>query len=189
MTAHSIDRLEITAFFTGDLPAGRREEVEKHLAQCPECSAFYRSLDEEKRAFEAHTRFMEEHFVGGGRGWDQGFGSRGAAKATPDPVMVTRSIENLKANWTGIVGAELAAMTRPLRFTGPKSRRLVVAADASAKPPWGSWSVLSTYLPERRSFTAFRTAINAAIAPLRVDHVEFQVGMLAGDGRDAPNQH
>src|SRR6267378_1882004 len=57
-------------------------------------------------------------------------------------------------------------------FSGRKQRRSVVEADASYKPHWGGWDWLVKG-PDRRAFTRLRTAINAFISPLEVDHVDF----------------
>ena len=131
---------------------------------------FYR---EQKREQEK-AAFLKENFAGGGRGWDPSLGySEDSPKSAPDDATITQQLEVLQARWGEIVGAELAAITRPLEFTGRKKRCLVVWADKSAKPPWGGWSSLSSHLPERRMFTAFRTAINKAIGPMEVDHVDF----------------
>jgi len=79
----------------------------------------------------------------------------------------------LLSDWSHIVGKELASITRPLALTGKKARRLFVSADAAFIPPWGGWSHLSTQEVERRTFTQFRAAINKAIAPHEVDHIDF----------------
>ncbi|MBK6631442.1 MAG: hypothetical protein IPG33_10575 [Betaproteobacteria bacterium] len=78
----------------------------------------------------------------------------------------------LFSRWAEIVGNELANVTRPLLFTGEKARRLLILANATSTPPWGSWS-LSTQESKRRTFSHFRAAINEAIAPHEVDHIDF----------------
>lgn len=94
----------------------------------------------------------------------------------PKPVVsedrTAEAIKTLAANWQKIAGQDLCHVTRPLAFTGDKSRRLLVYAEPSAKAPWGSWAELS-FGPERREFSRFRSAINAAIEPLFVDHIDF----------------
>ena len=92
------------------------------------------------------------------------------SKPRADAVARTKAMEVLQANWAKIAGAELAAITLPLRLTGSKGRRLEVLVKTEDAPPWGSWTALDE---RRRSFTAFRTAVNRAIAPLEVDHIDF----------------
>lgn len=83
------------------------------------------------------------------------------------------ALEFLQANWKEIVGAELAAITSPFRLTGLKGRRLVVLVKTEDSPPWGSWTAIAR--DERRgAFTAFRSAVNRSIAPLEVDHIDFE---------------
>jgi len=94
-------------------------------------------------------------------------------KARPASEQLAQCMDALKARWPEIVGQELGSVTRPLAFTGEKARRLLVFANGSARPPWGDWSQLSSEIPERRSFTRFREAINNAIAPHQVDHIDF----------------
>lgn len=80
----------------------------------------------------------------------------------------------LREQWVDLVGPALAASTEPVGFTGRKRRRLVVAADFNAEPPWGRWQALGP-LPERGSFTEFRRAINRVLAAHihGVDHIGF----------------
>ncbi len=78
----------------------------------------------------------------------------------------------LSSRWGEIAGAELARVTRPLSLTGRKARRLVVRAEETYTPPWGSWSRLSDIESQRRTFRRLRAAINREIAPHAVDHVD-----------------
>jgi hypothetical protein len=94
-------------------------------------------------------------------------------KSRPASEELAKHMDILISRWPEIVGQELTSITRPVAFTGAKARRLLVLADAAAVPPWGSWASLSTQEPERRTFTDFRSAINAAIAPHQVDHIDF----------------
>jgi hypothetical protein len=90
----------------------------------------------------------------------------------PSHEEVDQALQRLIADWRDIVWLELGEITQPLKFTGRKKRRLLVLAVASTSPPWGTWSERSK--PHRRmTFTSFRAAINAAIAPHEVDHIEF----------------
>jgi hypothetical protein len=94
-------------------------------------------------------------------------------KERPGPEELAKHLDSLSARWADIAGLTLAAVTRPLAFTGRKARRLLVYADGSARPPWGGWSHLSIDEGERRTFTRLRSSINKAVAPHEVDHVEF----------------
>lgn len=109
------------------------------------------------------------------------------AKSRPPSNQLAQLVDTLLFRWPDIVGNELASVTRPLGFTGEKARRLLVLASATAAPPWGSWSHLSTQESKRRTFTHFRAAINKAIAPHEVDHIDFttenNTEQSASDGR------
>jgi hypothetical protein len=96
-------------------------------------------------------------------------------KQRPSTPEVAAALEALRADWDAIAGPELAEATEPLRFTGAKQRRLVVAARAGHRPPWGGWTWRSKSPTIRRAFTDFRRAINEAISPLEIDHVGFSV--------------
>lgn len=95
------------------------------------------------------------------------------AKNRPSSEQLAQSLTTLRSHWSEIVGHEIARITRPLAFTGAKARRLVVFALASATPPWGGWSCFSKKEAERRTFTQFRAAINKAIVPHEIDHIDF----------------
>lgn len=95
------------------------------------------------------------------------------AKPRPSSDQITEHMEVLRSRWSEIVGKEIACNTRPLAFTGKKARRLLVLADPGSMPPWGAWSRLFRQESERRTFTRFRAAINKAIAPHEVDHIDF----------------
>jgi len=93
-------------------------------------------------------------------------------KVAPNPEVAIKALTLLKANWPSIAGPELAAATHPLRFSGAKSRRLVVFANPNISPPWGSWSHLAQS-KARRTFTRLRAAISEVVHPVEVDHVDF----------------
>lgn len=95
------------------------------------------------------------------------------SKPRPSTATINRYLEVLTSGWIGIVGEELGRVTRPHAFFGGKRRRLLVQANPDIEPPWGSWSKLSDEESERRAFTRFRAAINEAIAPHEVDHIDF----------------
>jgi len=94
-------------------------------------------------------------------------------KPRPNPEQLTQYMCILKKDWTEIAGDTIGKITRPMAFRGKKARRLIVQADSTTKPPWGSWSALSYIGSERRTFTLFRTRINKVIAPHEVDHIDF----------------
>ncbi len=93
-------------------------------------------------------------------------------KPIPSDAAIKSAITLLSEQWSQIVGESLAAMTIPLRFTGKKKRRLLVHYHTGS-PPWGNWSSLSHLESKRRTFTSFRSAVNTAIAPHEIDHVDF----------------
>ena len=101
------------------------------------------------------------------RAWDL------TIKDVPLSEQLARHMDTLRSRWPAIVGQELARITRPLAFTGEKARRLLVFSNGDAKPPWGGWAHLSAIEAERRTFTRFRVAVNQAIAPHEVDHIDF----------------
>lgn len=93
--------------------------------------------------------------------------------ARPSEQSVRAAFDALLKNWIMIAG-ELSLFTKPLRFTGAKMRRLVVSVSQSAaSPPWGQWGRLAND-ESRRSFTELRRKVNATIAPLVIDHIDFQ---------------
>jgi len=103
------------------------------------------------------------------RPWDS------ETKARPASKDLEQHFRTLASKWPEIVGEELARATRPLAFGGQKARRLLVSADTNVRPTWGGWSYLSQHESERRTFTHFRAAINKAIAPHEIDHVDFVI--------------
>lgn len=84
------------------------------------------------------------------------------------------AVAGLRTNWVDIVGGELGLITEPLSLTGAKGRRLLVRVKSQVRPPWGTWTTLEED-DRRREFTRFRAAVNVAIVPLQVDHVDFLV--------------
>lgn len=93
-------------------------------------------------------------------------------KPEVDAANRERAVEILRSKWSEVVGSKLAPITSPIRLTGEKGRRLLVLAKANATPPWGTWATLADD-ESRRAFTTFRAAVNGAIAPLEVDHIDF----------------
>jgi hypothetical protein len=85
------------------------------------------------------------------------------------------ALSRLTENWPGIAG-EIAQFTRPVCLAGAKMRRLLVCVAPSApNPPWGTWDKLAED-ESRRRFSDLRRKVNAVIAPLEVDHIDFEVG-------------
>jgi hypothetical protein len=101
------------------------------------------------------------------RQWDH------QARSKPDAASLVRLLEILKSRWPELARDGLDKITQPVSFAGSKARRLVVQADASALPPWGTWTELAHDEEKRRSFTRLRESINTAIAPHEVDHIDF----------------
>ena len=104
------------------------------------------------------------------------------AKERPGGERLSECLATLTSRWQDIAGPELSRSTLPLAFSGAKARRLLVQADPTVCPPWGSWLRLSAVESERRMFTGFRAAINRAIAPHEVDHIDFTTGGHAEQG-------
>jgi hypothetical protein len=92
----------------------------------------------------------------------------------PGREATENAIQLLKRNWA-TVADEIAQYTKPLRFTGRKMRRLLVSVACDAPlPPWGDWTQRAND-ESRGAFTSFRKSVNQAIAPLEVDHIEFEI--------------
>ncbi len=85
----------------------------------------------------------------------------------------TAAIQILQSNWKTIADDELGNATRPLRLTGRKGRRLLVLVTSNLTPRWGSWTTLAREEQKRRTFTALRVAVNRAVFPLEIDHIDF----------------
>ena len=94
-------------------------------------------------------------------------------KERPSDEKVDLALRKLKAFWLQVAGTELAKNTEPMRFSGKKQRRLVVKANPDYQPPWGGWD--SLWGGDRRSFAHLRQTVNYLIAPLEVDHIDFDV--------------
>lgn len=94
-------------------------------------------------------------------------------RTKPEDSVLASLMGLLKSKWHEIAGNRLAAITSPEEFAGSKARRLVIRAKWSELPPWGTWTELSYDEAKRRTFTTFREAVNTAIAPHEVDHIDF----------------
>ncbi len=94
------------------------------------------------------------------------------SKSRPDQEALAQALERLINEWPSIA-VGFSSHTKPLGFTGAKARRLVVAFNSDELPPWGAWDSLSAIEAKRRTFTSFRQAVNAAVKPLEIDHIDF----------------
>lgn len=113
-----------------------------------------------------------------GQGWWPEFGQQEHEPQPSHPESEVReALVRLRSSWSTVVGQELATSTRPLRIRGRKSRHLIIAADPSARPSWGSWT---SRTENPAAFAAFRRALNAALAPIHVDHVTFNTDVWRG---------
>jgi len=92
----------------------------------------------------------------------------------PALSQAARGIEvaKLVEAWGEVAGPGLCVLTAPLRLTGRKGRRLLVAVVAEGSAPWGSWQELVPGVA-RQLFTDFRHRVNSCIAPHSVDHIDF----------------
>jgi len=99
-------------------------------------------------------------------------------KVRPSEEELAKHFEYLSALWTDIAGSDLSTITRPIALTGKKARRLLVQVEGTVTPPWGGWTYRSSHEAARRSFTRFRSAVNKAISPHEVDHIDFVTNPL-----------
>lgn len=106
-------------------------------------------------------------------------------KVRPPQTVLVAALQRLRDDWLQIATPEMAAATSPLDFTGAKARRLLVEVDVNYIPPWGGWTWLAPDSERRRTFTRFRTAVNAAVAPHHIDHIGFEPSRLTTEERSA----
>jgi len=92
-------------------------------------------------------------------------------KTRPSEEEIDNAIKLLKNQWKNIVGMGLGENSEPFKFTGKKQRKLLVKVNVSYVPPWGSWTHIDS--TKQEVFRAFRRAINSAITPIHVDHIDF----------------
>lgn len=97
---------------------------------------------------------------------------KSTSSTRPDEGLVVAALAELKKDWQSVAGENLASITMPIKFTGQKRRRLLMSYEEGALPPWGSWVSLGG---DTASFTGFRARVNACIAPLEVDHIDFEI--------------
>jgi hypothetical protein len=103
------------------------------------------------------------------RDWDH------ETKPRPSDEELLRLLAILKKDWLSIVGVNLSNITAPVKFTGRKARRLLVQVIRPIRPPWGDWDKLTGDRGVRSEFTKFRRAINRALSPHEVDHIDFRL--------------
>jgi len=155
--------------FSNDTQKSLRWEETQTWASANGCKALVDSIpDEDYYVVDQLTTYAVGPFGGPMYlEWDS------EPKPRPTKVELQRCLNLLSTRWPEVAGADLAAVTEPLSFSGAKARRLVVRAEAGARAPWGDWNELSKVEQDRRAFTRLREAVNAAIAPHEVDHVDF----------------
>ncbi len=61
MNNHSVNKLDIAAYISGDLPPAKSGQLEKHLEICSECLAYYTKLKHEKESFLEKHPFDSLH--------------------------------------------------------------------------------------------------------------------------------
>lgn len=95
-------------------------------------------------------------------------------KQKPGQQVLDTGLLRLRENWPDLA-IGFATGTHPVGFSGNKARKLVVAVSEQVLPPWGTWDSLSNDEAKRRTFTAFRKAINEILHPHEVDHIDFVI--------------
>ena len=56
-SVHPFDKTDLLSFFTGDVPAQKRNAIEEHIALCVSCRSYVNGLTSEKTAFLAARPF------------------------------------------------------------------------------------------------------------------------------------
>ncbi len=166
--------------FSNDTEKMQRWEETVGWAERNDCSNLVSGIPDEDFYFVENPTNYTVGSLGGPmyHAWDF------EAKTPPSSEQTAKLMDILLSRWSEVVGNEIGNVTRPLAFTGEKARRLLVFANATFTPPWGGWSFLSTQESARRTFTHFRAAINKAIAPHEIDHIDFTTGENA-EGAEA----
>ena len=154
--------------YSNDVQKTRRWEMTVQWSREAGCEEIVASVPDEDFRF---VQAPSDHTVGplGGpmyRDWDF------ESKDRPEESALDAALAKLSAEWPEIA-VGFAADTRPLCFCGNKARKLMVTFFTDALPPWGKWHKRSNVEAERRTFTNFRRAVNKAIYPHEVDHIEF----------------
>jgi hypothetical protein len=94
-------------------------------------------------------------------------------KYKPTLDEIKTAVQNLEKNWETIWDVEFGINTKPILFSGKKSRSLLVSYKSNYSPPWGSWTNhLANGRPSK--FTELRLKVNEIIKPVMVDHIIFK---------------
>jgi hypothetical protein len=167
--------------FSNDVEKMERWQETLQWAQTAGCAHITNSLSDDDFY---HTEEVSSYRIGplGGpmhRSWDF------EAKQKPEQDSLNAGLQRLIGHWNE-VAAGFSTITQPLGFTGTKARRLVIAVKSNGSPPWGAWDRLSHDEEKRRTFTAFRNAINATLRPNEVDHIDFIMEITQGEVESEP---
>jgi len=91
----------------------------------------------------------------------------------PTKEEIQRALVELTNMWKGLLDEDFSLNTKPVSFSGDKSRSLLVSYRTGYSPPWGSWTNhLANGKPSK--FTELRSKVNELIKPLAVDHIIFK---------------
>jgi hypothetical protein len=94
-------------------------------------------------------------------------------KYKPTKEEINTALQSLERNWETLFEADFGKNTKPVSFSGNKSRSLLVKYKPSYLPPWGSWTNhLANGRPSK--FTDLRSKVNEIIKPVMVDHIIFK---------------
>jgi hypothetical protein len=101
---------------------------------------------------------------------------------TPSAEVYPREIllgllKELANNWHDIA-KELASRSKPVCFTGKKSRCLKIQIFDLEPPPWGTWGIgkinyRDVSFTNKNEFTKFRERVNSYLTPHQADHIKF----------------
>lgn len=166
--------------FTNDVDKMKRWQETLQWSQAAGCEAITSSLSDDDFYHVEEATSDRIGPMGGPlhRVWDF------EPKQKPGQEAMDTLIQRLSTQWPELA-ADFCAGTQPIGFSGNKARRLVVAVTDQTSPSWGTWHSLSSDEAKRRTFTTFRKAINEALHPHEVDHIDFVIG----NGDNTPNQN
>ncbi|MBK6772737.1 MAG: hypothetical protein IPG78_11575 [Ignavibacteria bacterium] len=94
-------------------------------------------------------------------------------KYKPSREEIIEALEKLKENWISVLDDDFPKNTKPVSFSGNKSRCLKVYYKSNYLPPWGTWTDHLVY-GRPSKFTMLRSNVNKIISPLEVDHIVFE---------------
>ena len=109
-------------------------------------------------------------------GYDWGEISPAATKPTKNDLVIFFRI--IETHWDRIAGKD-SKFTRPIKFSGKKSRSLTIEYNTDALPSWGTWGndpggYHKQQFSDRTAFSTLRKNINNSIHPHKIDHIVFQ---------------